>query len=87
MKKGQKAEVFSPKKLQRKGKSGKRKSQKEERRRREKSSGCTLNFQLATLEILAVKYLFCGKRLFGGYVFKNPARYISESIKRDAGQQ
>ena len=48
----------------------KRKSEEEQRRRSEKSSGCILTFFI--MPTLAEKNR---RSLFGGNVFKNPARY------------
>ena len=53
----------------------KRKSEEKERRR-EKISGCTLSFLMATLATFGWKKLLEGKGRFGDNVIKNPARYI-----------
>ena len=57
----------------------KRKSGEKERRRREKSNGCTIIvFVIATL-FLAEKDCWTQKGLFGDKVFKNPARKKMEN--------
>ena len=61
----------------------KRKSGEKERRRREKSNGCTIIvFVIATYTLilfLAEKDCWTQKGLFGDKVFKNPARKKQEN--------
>ena len=76
MKKGQLGDFFSPDKLENHTSEEKGNREKKERRRREKTNVSLLAFILATY----FGKLFDGNGLFGGNVFKTPARHIHASV-------
>ena len=76
MKKGQLGDFFSPDKLENHTSEEKGNREKKERRRREKTNVSLLAFILATY----FGKLFDGNGLFGGNVFKPPARHIHASV-------
>ena len=76
MKKGQLGDFFSPDKLENYTSEEKGNREKKERRRREKTNVSLLAFILATY----FGKLFDGNGLFGGNVFKTPARHIHASV-------